>query len=61
MTNYVELPPAYHNSPTNPVMEGISLEDMESLTPLEWFGGEVGQESLLKYIDFFRAGEFVIK
>jgi hypothetical protein len=61
MTNYVELPSTYHNSPTNPVIEGISLEDMESLTPLEWFGGEKGQESLNKYIEFLRNGEFVIR
>ena len=61
LTVPVELPRAYHNLPTDPVIDGIALEDMERLTPLEWFGGDQGRESVQKHIDFCRAGEFVIK
>ena len=56
-----ELPRAFHDLPTNPVIDGIALEDMERLTPLEWFGGDKGRECVQKYLDFCRAGEFVIK
>lgn len=57
----VELPPEFHNLPTNPVFDCFSLEDMERLTPLDWFGGDDGRKSVQKYIDFCRAGEFAIK
>jgi len=57
----VELPPAFHNLPTNPIINGLALEDMEHLTPGEWFGGTEGRERVQKYIDFCRAGEFIIK
>jgi hypothetical protein len=61
VTVLIELPPAFHNLPTNPVIDTIALEDMERLTPLDWFGGDEGRKSVQKYIDFCRAGEFVIK
>ena len=57
----VELPPAFHNLPTNPVIDSIALEDIERLTPLDWFGGEEGRKTVQKYIDCFGAGEFVVK
>ena len=57
----VELPRDFHNLPTNPVIDCIALEDMERLTPRDWFGGNEGRECVQKYIDFCRAGEFVIK
>ena len=57
----IELPPAFHNFPNNPVVDTIAIEEMERLTPLDWFGGEDGRKSVQKYIDFCRAGEFVIK
>jgi hypothetical protein len=57
----VELPPAFHNLLTNPIIDSIALEDIERLAPLDWFGGDEGRKSMQKYIDFCRAGEFVIK
>jgi hypothetical protein len=57
----IELPPAFHNLPTNPVIKTIALEDIERLRPLDWFGGDEGRKSVQKYIDFCRAGEFAIK
>jgi hypothetical protein len=57
----VELPRAFHNLPTDPVIDCIALEDMERLTPPDWFGGNEGRECVQRYIDFCRAGEFVIK
>lgn len=61
VTIQVELPPAFHSLPANPVMDSIALEDMERLTPLDWFGGDEGRKTVQKYIDFIGAGEFVIK
>ena len=40
---------------------GINLADMERLTALDWFGGDEGRQAVQKYIEFCRAGEFVIK
>ena len=57
----IESPRAFHNLPDNPIIDGIALEDIERLTPLDWFGGDEGRKSVQKYIDFCRAGEFVIK
>ena len=57
----VELPRSFHNLPDNPIIEGIALEDIERLTPLDWFGGDEGRESVQKYIGLCSAGEFVIK
>ena len=61
VTTPIELPPAFHNFTANPVIDCIALEDMERLAPLDWFGGDEGRKSVQKYIDFCRAGEFVIK
>jgi hypothetical protein len=61
VTVSVELPRDFHNLPTNPLIDGIRLEDMERLTPRDWFGGGEGRKSVQKYIEFFRAGGFVIK
>ena len=57
----VELPQEFHNLPTNPILHGIALDDMECLTPRDWFAGDEGRQSVQKYIEFCRAGEFVIK
>lgn len=57
----VELPPEFHNLPTNPIIDCVALEDMEHLTPHDWFGGDDGRQTVQKYIDFCRSGEFVIK
>src|SRR5687767_14049286 len=48
----VELPRDFHNLPTNPVIDFIALEDIERLTPLDWFGRDDGRKSVEKYIDF---------
>ena len=61
VTNAIELPPTFHNLPTNPIIDCIALEDIERLTPLDWFGGDEGRKSVQKYITFCCAGEFVIK
>ena len=61
VTVSVELPRAFHNLPDNPIIDSIALEDIERLTPLDWFGGDEGRKSVQKYIDFCRAGEFVIR
>src|SRR6266700_1978839 len=37
---------------TDPVTGGIALEDMERLSPRDWFGGDEGRQSVQKYIDF---------
>ena len=57
----VELPSEFHNLPANPIVDCVELEDIERLTPRDWFGGDDGRQSVQKYIDFCRAGGFVIK
>jgi hypothetical protein len=39
---------------------GIPLERIEGVSPLEWFSGEESKQYLKKFIDFCRAGEFII-
>jgi hypothetical protein len=40
---------------------GIPLERMEGVSALEWFSGDESKQYLKKFIDFCRAGEFIIK
>ena len=48
-------------SKREPTTGGIPLEHMaEGISPLDWFSGE-SKQRLEKYIEFCRAGEFVIK